>query len=96
MSQELFVLRRPLVTEKSSRLMEKGAYTFEVAPWATKGQVKLAIQDRFKVTVLKVHTVTVGGKFRRRTGPRGGYQPDWKKAIVRVKSGQQIKWEEAS
>lgn len=96
MSQPTFVLRRPLVTEKSSRLMEKNAYSFEVAPWATKGQVKLAVQEKFKVTVLNVHTVNVGGKFRRRTGPRGGYQPDWKKAIVRLKAGQQIKWEEAN
>jgi large subunit ribosomal protein L23 len=96
MTQELFVLRRPLVTEKSSRLMEKNAYSFEVAPWATKGQVKLAIQDKFKVSVVSVHTLTVPGKFRRRTGPVGGYQSDWKKAIVRLKAGQQIKWEEAS
>lgn len=96
MSNDLFVLRRPLVTEKSSRLMEKNAYSFEVAPWATKGQVKLAIQDKFKVSVVSVHTVIVGGKFRRRIGPRGGYRSDWKKAIVRLKAGQQIKWEEAS
>jgi large subunit ribosomal protein L23 len=96
MSNDLFVLRRPLVTEKSSRLMEKNAYSFEVAPWATKGQVKLAVQDKFKVSVLSVRTITVGGKFRRRIGPRGGYQSDWKKAIVRLKEGQQIKWEEAS
>lgn len=96
MTQELFVLRRPLVTEKSSRLMEKNAYSFEVAPWATKGQVKLAVQDKFKVNVVSVHTLLVGGKFRRRTGPVGGYKSDWKKAIVRLKAGQQIKWEEAS
>ncbi len=96
MTQPLFVLLRPLVTEKSSRLMEKNAYSFEVAPWATKGQVKLAVQDKFKVNVISVNTVTTAGKYRRRIGPRGGYQSDWKKAIVRLKAGQQIKWEEAS
>jgi large subunit ribosomal protein L23 len=96
MSQPLFVLRRPLVTEKSSRLMEKHAYSFEVDPSATKGQVKMAVEDKFKVDVVSVHTVNVGGKFRRRIGPKGGYKSDWKKAIVRLKEGQQIKWEEAS
>ena len=96
MSQNMPVLLRPLVTEKSSRLMEQNAYSFEVQLGATKGQVKMAIQQRFKVNVLQVRTVRVLGKFRRRIGPRGGYQSDWKKAIVRIKAGQQIKWEEAS
>jgi len=96
MTEQLFVLRRPLVTEKSARLMEKNTYSFEVEPWATKGQVRTAVQDKFKVNVISVHTITTAGKFRRRIGPRGGYQSDKKKAIVRLKAGQQIKWEEAS
>jgi large subunit ribosomal protein L23 len=91
-----FVLNRPLVTEKSSRLMEKNTYSFSVASTATKGQIKMAIQERFKVNVLSVNTVKMYGKFRRRIGPKGGYQSDWKKAIVRLKQGQQIKWEEVA
>ena len=91
-----FVLQRPLVTEKSSRLMEQSAYDVEVAPTATKGQIKTAIQERFKVNVLSVRTIKLPGKFRRRIGPKGGYQSDWKKAIVRLKPGQQIKWEEVA
>jgi ribosomal protein L23 len=56
----------------------------------------MAIQERFKVNVLSVNTVKMYGKFRRRIGPKGGYQSDWKKAIVRLKQGQQIKWEEVA
>lgn len=96
MNPNFFVLRRPLVTEKSSRLMEKSVYSFEVAPNATKGQIRSAIRERFKVDVLSVNTITLPGKFRRRTGPVGGYKSDWKKAIVRLKAGQQIKWEEVA
>lgn len=90
------VLRRPLVTEKSSMLRENNGYVIEVDPRACKGDIKIAVQQKFKVNVLSVRTVTLPGKFRRRIGPRGGYQPDRKKAIVQLKPGQQIKWEEVA
>ena len=90
------ILRRPLVTEKSTRLREKNGYVFEVDPSASKGQIRFAIESRFKVNVLSVHTVKVLGKYRRKVGPVGGYQPNRKKAIVKVKSGQQINWEEVA
>ena len=90
------ILRRPLVTEKSTILREANRYVIEVDPTASKGQIREAIESRFKVNVLSVHTVTVGGKYRRRFGPVGGYRPDWKKAIVRIKQGQQITWEEVA
>jgi len=90
------ILRRPLVTEKSTRLRENNSYVLEVDPSANKHQIRTEIEARFKVTVVGVHTVKVLGKFRRRTGPVGGYQPDRKKAIVKVKAGQQIKWEEVA
>jgi large subunit ribosomal protein L23 len=90
------ILRRPLVTEKSTRLREQNAYVLEVDPSANKHQIRAEIESRFKVTVVAINTVKVLGKFRRRTGPVGGYQPDRKKAIVKVKAGQQIKWEEVA
>lgn len=90
------ILRRPLVTEKSARLRENNSYVIEVDPSANKHQIRAEIESRFKVTVLDVHTVKVLGKFRRRSGPVGGFQPNSKKAIVKVKDGQQIKWEEVA
>lgn len=90
------ILIRPLVTEKSSRARENNSYVIEVGLTATKGQVKLEVERRFKVNVLKVHTAILPGKFRRRSGPVGGYQSDRKKAIVKIKHGQQIKWEEVA
>lgn len=95
MADALNVLKRPIVTEKSSRLRENNCFVLEVSPDATKGQVRMAVESRFKVQVLAVRTVRLPGKFRRR-GAIGGYQSDRKKAIVRVKEGQQIKWDEAS
>ena len=84
------VLVRPLVTEKSTRLMsEHNQYTFEVAPKATKIQIRQAVEQIFKVKVLSVRTLWVRGK-RRRVGRHEGRRPDWKKAIVRVAPGQRI------
>ena len=94
MSNTTEILRRPLITEKSTRLREDNRYVIEVDPNASKGQIRQAIESRFKVNVINVHTVRVPGKFRRKSGPVGGYQSDRKKAIVRVKEGQQITWEE--
>jgi large subunit ribosomal protein L23 len=96
MTNNLFVLKRPLITEKSTRLREENSYVIEVTGSASKGQIKTEVESRFKVNVVAVRTVTLPGKFRRRIGPRGGYQSDRKKAIVKVKEGQQIKWEEVA
>ena len=68
-------------------------YSFEVHRRATKTQIRQAISEIFKVDVLKVNTVNVGGKkknFARRGTRTSGMQPDWKKAIVTLKQGQKI------
>jgi large subunit ribosomal protein L23 len=90
------ILVRPRITEKSTLLRENNGYVIEVHPSATKGDIKLAIQKKFKVNVLRVRTIKIYGKYRRRTGPMGGYQSDRKKAIVTLQPGQQIKWEEVA
>jgi large subunit ribosomal protein L23 len=92
----LNVLRRPLVTEKSTRMREKNTYVLEVARDASKGAIRAAVETRFKVNVLAVRTVKILGKYRRKVGPVGGYQPDSKKALVQIKAGQQINWEEVA
>ncbi|NLG68280.1 MAG: 50S ribosomal protein L23 [Firmicutes bacterium] len=84
------VLVRPLVTEKSTRLMsETNAYAFQVAPDATKTQIRQAVEQIFNVRVLDVRTMWVRGK-QRRMGRFTGRRPDWKKAIVKLAPGQRI------
>ena len=85
------IIIKPIVTEKSSLLKEKeNKYVFKVAKKATKGQIKEAVQKLFKVEVLGVHTAIIPGK-EKRMGAHAGMRTDWKKAIVAIKKGQEIK-----
>ena len=84
------VIRRPLITEKGLGVKEtQNTLVFEVAPKATKTEVKQAVEVLFKVKVSSVRTSTVTGKERRR-GKSVGYRPDWKKAFVRLKAGEKM------
>jgi len=84
------IVIRPLITEKSHRLMEKtNQYTFEVHPDANKIQIRKAVEELFKVHVLAVNTVRMPGKMRR-VGRFTGRQPDRKKAIVTLAEGERI------
>ena len=80
------VIIRPIISERSYDLMEQGKYTFEVAKDAPKQEIRQAVEKLFNVHVVKVNTMNVPGQFRRQ-GIHGGYQPDWKKAIVTLKDG---------
>lgn len=84
------VIVKPVVTEKSTEIMAEGKYTFKVHPRATRTQIKQAVEEIFKVKVLKVNTMNVAGKMRR-MGRYVGRRPDWKKAIVQLQEGQTIK-----
>jgi large subunit ribosomal protein L23 len=88
------VLRRPLITERSTLLKEQNKYVFEVDPRASKGQVREAVEKVFRVDVTAVNTLNAVGKLRRKMSPRPGYQSDWKKAVVTIKKGQEIKFAE--
>ncbi|HLH34768.1 50S ribosomal protein L23 [Alloacidobacterium sp.] len=84
------VIRRPLITEKGLGVKEtEGTLVFEVAAKATKTEVKQAVEALFKVKVSAVRTANVAGKERRR-GKFAGFRPDWKKAYVRLKSGEKM------
>jgi len=83
------VLRRPLITEKSTVLQEQNKYAFEVAKEATKPQIKQAVEKAFNVKVTAVNVMTVPGK-RRRVGRRMILTPSRRKAIVTVKAGEKI------
>jgi large subunit ribosomal protein L23 len=84
------VIRRALITEKGMGVKEtEGTLVFEVAEAATKTEVKQAVEALFKVKVNSVRTANFAGKERRR-GKFAGYRPDWKKAYVRLKSGEKM------
>ena len=85
----LDILRKPIVTEKSTRLQESGRYVFEVAPKATKHQIRRAVEEAFDVRVVKVNTMNLRGKAKR-FGPRVVVQRSWKKAIVTLAPGDTI------
>ena len=81
---------RSIVTENSSAAyQERGEYTFEVHPDATKTTIKQAIETLFGVTVTRVWTSQQRGK-PRRVGSSSGLRPRWKKAIVTLKDGDTI------
>ncbi len=84
------IIRRPVITEKGLGIKETQAtLVFQVAPKATKTEIKEAVQSIFKVRVDSVRTATFQGKERRR-GRFAGYRPDWKKAYVRLKKGEKM------
>ncbi len=85
------VIKKPLITEKATNYREsENVYVFSVDKRATKGQIKSAVEEMFKVNVKGVRTVKMSGKFKR-LGAHGGYRPDWKKAYVVLPEGQIIK-----
>src|SRR5918997_1900402 len=81
---------RPIVTEQSSvAYQERGEYTFEVHPDATKPTIRQAIEQLFGVKVTSVWTAQMRGKTRR-VGRSVGKRPNWKKAIVKLREGDTI------
>lgn len=89
------VIKRPLITEKNTVLMELGQYTFEVATEANKIQIKAAVESTFNVKVKAVNTLNVKRKVRsrvasRRGGRISGHEAAWKKAIVTLHPGERI------
>jgi large subunit ribosomal protein L23 len=85
------VLRRPVVTEKSTVLREQGKYVFEVASGANKYQVKQAVESAFSVEVVGVNIVIRPGKMRR-FGRKRVQTPALKKAIVTLAPGGKIEF----
>lgn len=83
------IILRPIVTEASTDAMALNKYTFEVARDANKIEIRNAVEEIFKVKVLKVNTLWRRGKQKRR-GNDVGYTPDRKKAIVTLAAGDSI------
>ncbi|MEL6472161.1 MAG: 50S ribosomal protein L23 [Cyanobacteria bacterium J06614_10] len=75
------IIRRPLITEKATIALENNQYTFEVAPKATKPQIKSAIEQLFDVTVVGISTQNPPRK-KRRVGQFIGHRAAYKRAVV--------------
>ena len=85
------IIKGPLVTEKSTTLRgEENKYTFYVSLRASKTEIKRAVEELFKVKVIKVNTSNLKGK-KKRLGIHEGYTPRRKKAVVTLKPGATIR-----
>ncbi len=86
------VILQPLVTEKGTHQFTRhNAYPFQVNLWATKDQIKAAVEELFNVRVEKVRTQNRLGK-KRRYRFKVGRLPNWKKAIVTLHSEDRIEF----
>lgn len=84
------VIRKPVITEKSTQAGELNKYVFEVAPSADKASVKQAVEKAFNVTVEKVNTLRHHDKKRMFRGRPVQKRPSVKHAVVTLKAGQTI------
>ncbi|MCK8489717.1 50S ribosomal protein L23 [Paenibacillus sp. MBLB2552] len=75
------IIKRPVITERSSEYMNDLKYVFEVDLRANKTEIKQAVESIFGVKVKNVNTLRVPGKLKR-YGRYSGYTPEWKKAFV--------------
>jgi large subunit ribosomal protein L23 len=83
------IIKHIMRTEKGSSMLAENKYIFHVAIDANKIQIKQAVEEIYNVTVKKVNTLNLSGKWRR-VRYKEGKTPDWKKAIVTLKQGDKI------
>ena len=84
------IIRRPLITEKTTLLREAGrTLVFEVAAGATKIDIKRAVEKLLGTKVEGVRTSIAHGKFKRQ-GRFIGQRSDWKKAYVKLREGEKV------
>ncbi len=86
------IIKKPLITEKGSKLKEsQNKIVLQVSPDANKIEIKNAVEAVFKVKVDEVRTMVFKGK-RKRLGARQGVRSDWKKAVITLKEGQTVEY----
>ena len=84
------VIRRPLITEKTSILREDGrTLVFQVASGANKIEIKRAVEQLLGAKVSSIRTSIAHGKIKRQ-GRFAGQRPDWKKAYVKLREGEKM------
>ena len=83
------LVKYPVLTEKSVRLLDVNQYTFDIDVKLTKPQIKNLIQETFQVDVIAVNTHRPPRK-RKRLGYTQGYKTSYKRVIITIKRGQSI------
>ncbi len=83
------IIRKPLITEKATLNLENNQYTFDVAPKATKPEIKAAVEALFEVKVTGISTMNPPRK-KKRLGRFVGYKPTYKRAVVTLAEGDSI------
>ena len=83
------LVKYPVITEKSSRLIEKNQYTFDVDPRLTKPQIKKVFENLFQVNVIAVNTHLPPVE-KKRLGRQQGYKTRYKRVIITIKPNQTI------
>jgi large subunit ribosomal protein L23 len=85
------LIKRPLITEKTTKMMEENKYCFLVDPKANKTQIRQAVEQIFNVKVKAVNTLNLLGKIKK-MGRHEGRRPSWKRAIVTLEKGSRIEY----
>jgi large subunit ribosomal protein L23 len=85
------LIKRPVITEKTTKMMEENKYCFVVDPKANKTQIKQAIEVIFNVKVQSVNTTNILGKIKK-MGRHEGRRSSWKRATVTLKKGSRIEF----
>ena len=86
------IIKRPIaLTEKAARLKEANKVVFEVALGANKIQIRQAVETLFNVKVVDVNTLVQRGK-PKRLGRQDLKRPNWKKAVVTLREGDDIQF----
>ena len=85
------LIKYPIITDKSSRIISNDQYTFSVDPKMSKPEIKKAIEFLFEVKVKKVNTCHLPVKTRR-VGQFSGQKPHYKKAIIKLSEGYSINY----
>ncbi len=88
-SEDFNIVKKPCITEKASFLAEKNFYTFEVDKRSNKIEIKDFIEKKYNVHVISVRIINAPKKPKKR-GIIKGFKSGFKKAIVRIKEGEQI------
>ena len=83
------IIMAPVITEKSMANRSNNVYTFKVVKDATKDEIKKAVEEAFKVSVVSVNTLNTKSK-KRRVGRYAGKTKTYKKAIVTLAEGSSI------
>lgn len=86
------LIKRPVITEKTTKLMEQNKYCFIVDSDANKTQIRQAVEEIFKVKVKSVNTLNFLGKLKRMGKFRPGRRPSLKRAIVTLEAGSRIEF----